>query len=60
MLRIVAIVGSPRRNGNRNYLVDQALADAGRGGVETEVKTNPALVEQSRELGRTMAKELLG
>ena len=36
MATIVAIVGSPRRNGNTSYLTDQALAAAGTMGVTTE------------------------
>jgi len=35
-MKIVAIVGSPRPGGNTNYLVDQALAEAEKLGVETE------------------------
>ncbi len=35
-MKIVAIVGSPRPRGNTNYLVDQALAEADKLGVETE------------------------
>lgn len=35
-MKIVAIVGSPRAAGNTIYLVDQALEEAGRLGVETE------------------------
>ena len=35
-MKIVAIVGSPRPRGNTNYLVDQALAEAEKLGVETE------------------------
>ena len=34
-MKIVAIVGSSRMNGNTNYLVDQALEEAKRLGVET-------------------------
>ena len=36
MPKIVAIVGSPRPNGNTNYLVDQALAEARLQGIEAE------------------------
>jgi len=36
MARIVAVVGSPRFNGNTNYLTDQALSMAGAKGVATE------------------------
>jgi len=35
-MKIVAIVGSPRLNGNTSYLVDQALETAKSLGVETE------------------------
>jgi len=35
-MKMVAIVGSPRATGNTNYLVDQALAEASKLGVETE------------------------
>jgi multimeric flavodoxin WrbA len=35
-MKIVAIVGSPRPKGNTNYLVDQALDEAQKYGVETE------------------------
>ena len=35
-MKIVAIVGSPRPAGNTSYLVDQALAEAAKLGVETE------------------------
>lgn len=33
---LLAIVGSPRLNGNTNYLVDQALKEAAKLGAETE------------------------
>ena len=35
-MNIVAIVGSPRLKGNTNYLVDRALEEANRPGIETE------------------------
>lgn len=35
-MKIVALLGSPRVNGNTSYLTDQALAEAGRLGIETE------------------------
>jgi len=35
-LKILAIVGSPRLNGNTNFLVDQALDEAAKLGAETE------------------------
>lgn len=35
-MKIVAIVGSPRPAGNTNYLVDAALAEAAKLGIETE------------------------
>ena len=35
-MKLLAIVGSPRPKGNTNYLVDQALGEAARMGVETE------------------------
>ena len=35
-MKIVAIVGSPRPNGNTSYLVDQALQEAATHGCETE------------------------
>ena len=35
-MKIMAIVGSPRLDGNTNYLVDQALAEAEKLGAETE------------------------
>ncbi len=48
-MKILAIMGSPRLNGNTNYLVDQALAEAAKLGAETEKivisqhKVNPCL-----------------
>lgn len=35
-MKILAIVGSPRVNGNTSYLVDRALEEAQRAGVDTE------------------------
>ena len=35
-MKIIAIVGSPRLKGNTNYLVDQALEEASKLGIETE------------------------
>ena len=35
-MKILAIVGSPRLNGNTNFLVDQALDEAAKLGAETE------------------------
>ena len=35
-MKILAIVGSPRPNGNTSYLVDQALQEAAARGIETE------------------------
>jgi multimeric flavodoxin WrbA len=35
-MRVVAIGGSPRLQGNTNYLIDQALAELASRGVETE------------------------
>jgi len=35
-MKIVAIAGSPRVDGNTSYLIDQALSEAGSLGVETE------------------------
>lgn len=35
-MNIIAIVGSPRLNGNTNYLVDQALSEASKLGALTE------------------------
>lgn len=35
-MKIVAIMGSPRLNGNTSYLVDEALKEASRRGIETE------------------------
>ncbi len=35
-MKIVAIVGSPRLDGNTNYLVDQALDEAKKRGIDTE------------------------
>ncbi len=35
-MKIVAIVGSPRLNGNTSYLADEALKEASRHGIETE------------------------
>ena len=35
-MKILAIVGSPRLNGNTNYLVDRALEEAAKLGTETE------------------------
>jgi len=35
-LNLLAIVGSPRLEGNTNYLVDQALGEAAKLGVQTE------------------------
>ena len=48
-MKILAIVGSPRLKGNTNYLVDQALGEAAKLGVQTEkvvlsqYKVNPCL-----------------
>ena len=48
-MNILAIVGSPRLNGNTNFLVDQALGEAAKLGAETEKiiisqhKVNPCL-----------------
>ena len=48
-MKIVAIVASPRLNGNTNYLVDQALEEAARLGAQTEkiilsqYRVNPCL-----------------
>ncbi len=36
MLKILAIVGSPRQKGNTNYLVDEALGEAAKLGAQTE------------------------
>ncbi|MFC2066490.1 flavodoxin family protein [Chloroflexota bacterium] len=35
-MKILAIVGSPRPKGNTNYLVDQALEEAAKLGIQTE------------------------
>ena len=35
-MKLLAIVGSPRLKGNTNYLVDQALAEAAKLGIQTE------------------------
>lgn len=35
-MKILAIVGSPRTKGNTNYLVDKALEEAAKSGVQTE------------------------
>jgi len=35
-MKIVAITGSSRLNGNTSYLIDEALKEAGRRGIETE------------------------
>jgi len=35
-MKILAIVGSPRTEGNTNYLVDKALEEAAKSGVQTE------------------------
>ncbi len=35
-MKLLAIVGSPRLKGNTNYLVDQALGEAAKLGVQTE------------------------
>ncbi len=35
-MKILAIVGSPRPKGNTSYLVDKALAEAAKSGVQTE------------------------
>ena len=35
-MKIVALVGSPRANGNTSYLTDQALVEASKLGIETE------------------------
>jgi multimeric flavodoxin WrbA len=35
-MKVVAIGGSPRTNGNTNYLIDQALQELGSLGIETE------------------------
>lgn len=36
VMKILAIVGSPRQNGSTSYLVDQALVEAAKLGAETE------------------------
>jgi multimeric flavodoxin WrbA len=36
IMKIVAIVGSPRMKGNTSYLVDKALEEAAKNGVQTE------------------------
>jgi multimeric flavodoxin WrbA len=52
-MKILAIVGSPRPNGNTNYLVDQALQEAKALGAETEkvilseLKLNPCFGHQN-------------
>ena len=35
-MKIAALLGSPRANGNTSYLTDQALAEASKLGIETE------------------------
>ena len=35
-MKLLAIIGSPRLNGNTNYLVEQALGEAEKLGVQTE------------------------
>ncbi|MDD5190340.1 MAG: flavodoxin family protein [Dehalococcoidales bacterium] len=35
-MKILALVGSPRKNGNTNFLVDQALEEAEKSGADTE------------------------
>lgn len=35
-MKIIAIVGSPRSAGNTSYLIDEALGEASKGGIETE------------------------
>lgn len=35
-MKIVAVNGSPRVHGNTNYLIDEALKEAGKAGIETE------------------------
>ncbi|MFC1989503.1 flavodoxin family protein [Chloroflexota bacterium] len=48
-MKILAIVGSPRPKGNTNYLVDQALEEAAKYGIQVEkiilsqYKVNPCL-----------------
>lgn len=48
-MQLLAICGSPRQNGNTNYLVDQAFTEAEKMGVKTEkivlsqYKINPCL-----------------
>ena len=52
-MNILAIVGSPRLNGNTNFLVDQALQEALKFGAQTEKiilsehKMNPCLGHQN-------------
>lgn len=36
MMKVLAIVGSPRPKGNTNYLVDKALEEAAKSGIQTE------------------------
>ncbi|MBI4332777.1 MAG: flavodoxin family protein [Chloroflexi bacterium] len=38
-MRVMAIVGSPRAGGNTNFLVQEALNEIGRAGIETEKVT---------------------
>jgi multimeric flavodoxin WrbA len=35
-MKVVAIGGSPRLNGNTNYLMDEALNELSKSGIETE------------------------
>jgi len=35
-MKIIAVVGSPRSNGNTSYLVDEVLGEVGKHGLETE------------------------
>ena len=48
-MKLLAIVGSPRLEGNTNYLVDQALEEASKLGAEvaklvlSQYKLNPCL-----------------
>lgn len=63
-MKIVAIVGSPRANGNTNYLTEQALEEAGKLGIDTtkfiltQYKINPCQGhDECRELASCLQKD---
>jgi len=63
-MKVVAIGGSPRLKGNSNYLIDQALNELAKRGIETEkivlsqYKINPCLAHDNcRELKKCLQQD---